>query len=388
MRRRVLYVTGTRADFGLFRRTLEKAASSHVLDLSLCVTGMHLSPQYGYTIREVEASNLKIAGTVPVDVSFATGPAMARAIGTQVLGMTELFERVQPHMVVVLGDRGEMLSAVIAAVHLNIVVVHIHGGERSGTVDDSVRHAISKMAHFHLTATEGAGSFLRCIGEPADRIFVTGAPGLDGLLEDASIERETLFRKLGLDPHHRTALVVFHPVVQQESQAGEQAAAIAKAVNNASLQALWLSPNSDAGGDRIRLQLKRLGLGSSIVTPSLSKPPGFVFADNLNRAEYVSLLATVEVMVGNSSSGIIEAPTFGTPVVNIGDRQHGRERSRNIIDTAADHESILAAIQRALVVGKQVGTNQWGDGGAGARIVKLLESLPLDSSALEKFHEG
>jgi GDP/UDP-N,N'-diacetylbacillosamine 2-epimerase (hydrolysing) len=384
--RRVLYVTGTRADFGLFRRTLERAASSPLLDVSVCVTGMHLSERYGHTISEVEASKLRIAGIVPVDTELATGAAMARAIGTQVLGMTELFERVQPHVVLVLGDRGEMLAAAIAAMHLNVVVVHVHGGERSGTVDDSIRHAISKLAHFHLTATEAAARFLEKSGEPEDRILVTGAPGLDGLIEEAAIPRDTLVRRHGLDPSRQTALVVFHPVVQQEAQAGAQAAAVAEAVRAASIQALWLTPNSDAGGDRIRTLLQSLAVREPHAKDRRYGTFDIVVADHLNRAEYISWLATADVMVGNSSSGIIEAPSFGTPVVNVGDRQHGRESSPNIVHAKADRDSVFAGIQRALAGGRRVGVNQWGDGRAGERIVHFLESFPLNDAVLAKFN--
>jgi GDP/UDP-N,N'-diacetylbacillosamine 2-epimerase (hydrolysing) len=387
--RRVLYVTGTRADFGLFRRTLKLAAASPQLDVSVCVTGMHLSARYGNTVSEVEASGIRIAGTVPVDAEQATGAAMARAIGTQVVGMTDLFLRVQPDVVVVLGDRGEMLAAAIAAVHLNIIVVHIHGGERTGTVDDAVRHAISKLAHFHLAATDTAARCLRALGEPADRIQVTGAPGLDGLGDLAAVSREELLGRQGLDPARPTALVVFHPVVQQESQAGRQAAAVAEALRAVSLQALWLTPNSDAGGDRIREELERLGAGMAgkghVNGAGVPGPAhDIAVTDHLDRREYVSWLAAADVMVGNSSSGIIEAPSFGTPVVNVGVRQRGRERSSNIIDTPADTDAIVMGIREALKRGRQPGSNAWGDGRAGERIVQFLETMPLDDRVLEK----
>ncbi|MBT8214327.1 MAG: UDP-N-acetylglucosamine 2-epimerase, partial [Acidimicrobiia bacterium] len=180
MTRHITYVTGTRADFGLMRSTLELMAEDSRLSVDIVVTGMHLDPAFGRTVDEVLESGLAVAGEVPVDLG-AGGAGMANAIGQELMGITDVLGRNRPDVVMVLGDRGEMMAAALAAVHLNMPVVHLHGGERSGTVDESVRHAITKLAHFHFTATAGARDRVVAMGEDPSRVFVTGAPGLDGL---------------------------------------------------------------------------------------------------------------------------------------------------------------------------------------------------------------
>jgi GDP/UDP-N,N'-diacetylbacillosamine 2-epimerase (hydrolysing) len=371
--RRIVYVTGTRADFGLMLRTLHAVQASGEIDLSVCVTGMHLSPTYGHTVDEVEASGLRISARLPVPVEEGTGAAMARAIGHEILGLTDALAAEKPDAVLVLGDRGEMLAAAIAAIHLNIPVVHLHGGERSGTVDEPVRHAISKLAHYHFVSTAGARERLVRMGERAEAIFVTGAPGLDGIAGAATATREELCARTGFDSGKPVALVVFHPVVQEAHEAGEQARAVVDAVLDHGLQCLALEPNSDAGSPAVREALARYAATAGVRVET-----------HLGRTRFVSWLASADVMVGNSSAGIIEAASFGLPVVNVGSRQAGRERSANTIDAGVDRAAISAAIHEALRRGRTACANVYGDGRAAERIVKLLATLPLDASLLAK----
>lgn len=370
--RRVCYVSGSRADFGLIRSTLERAHTSPGLTVCVCVTGMHLSARHGETVRDIESTGLPVCARIPVDLSRSTGLAMARAVGAELIGMAEAFERDRPDLVLVLGDRGEMLAGALAALHLNIPVVHVHGGELSGTVDEPVRHAISKVAHYHLVATEGARERLIRMGEHAERVFVTGAPGLDGLEALAQTPRAELARGAGFDADRPIALVLFHPVVQQEEDLTDQTRLLREAILDSGLQAVWLLPNADAGGDAIRAVLE-----------STDAPELRLFT-HLARSDFVSWMAAVDVMIGNSSSGIIEAPTFGTPVVNVGSRQTGRERSDNIVDAPLEAAPLRAAIAAAAARGRRATPNAWGDGRAGERIVDLLERLPLDRALLEK----
>lgn len=372
--RRVCYVSGTRADFGLIRRTLRLAQASGRLEVCVCVTGMHLSPAFGQTARDVEASGLRICARIPVALEACTGAAMAVALGQELLEMTALFERQRSDLVMVLGDRGEMLAGALAALHLNIPVVHVHGGERSGTVDEPIRHAISKLAHYHFVATPGARGRLIHMGERPEHVFVTGAPGLDGLRELGQKDRAALCRDLDLDPERPVALVIYHPVLQEADRAGTQAEAVLQAVLAARLQALCFLPNADAGGRLIRSVLERYRDDRRVRLIS-----------HLPRPDFVSSLAAADVMVGNSSSGIIEAATFGLPVVNVGTRQRDRERSGNVLDVPeADAGKIRAAIAASLGRPRPVVPNVYGDGQAGQRIVELLATLPIGESVLAK----
>ena len=370
--RRILYLTGTRADFGLMRATLAGIQAHPELKLGLLVTGMHLDPRYGDTVREVEASGLPVVARVPVALGDDDGATMARAIGLELLGAVDALASFHPDLLLLLGDRGEMLAGAIAALHLNIPIVHLHGGELSGTVDEPVRHAISKLAHYHFTATEGARERLIRMGEWPEHIHVTGAPGIDGLAACVSRHRTELAAQAGFAPDQPIALVVFHPVVQQADEAAAQASLLLDALLAVDgLQALLLMPNADAGGEAIRRVFQRERERCRTVP-------------HLPRAEFIDWMAAVDVMVGNSSSGIIEAATFGTPVVNVGDRQRGRERSANVRDVPVEHGAIVATLRECLSSGRQPVRNVYGDGHAGARIVELLATLPLDRELLMK----
>lgn len=372
MTRRIIYITGTRADFGLMRSALLRLDADSELELGLIVTGMHLDPQYGDTIREVESSGLTIVDRIFVELRSDCGSTMARAIGTEIIGMVACLAQWRPDVVLLLGDRGEMLAGAIAALHLNILIAHIHGGERSGTVDEPVRHAISKLSHYHFTATQGARERLVRMGEHEEHVFVTGAPGLDGLSGVQVPARSTLAQAYGFDSSRRIALVIFHPVVQEADMAAEQMAALLKGVSLVrDLQALVLMPNADAGGEAIRAVLA-------------NPPSGIHVVNHLSRDVFCHWLAVADVMVGNSSSGVIEAASFSTPVVNVGGRQQGRERSANLVDTPIDALAIRDAINNALATGRVAVENLYGDGLAGERIAALMKRLPLTHDLLLK----
>ena len=376
MRRRVCYLTGTRADFGLLSSTLRRAHADPRLSIELVVTGMHLEPRFGMTVTEVEASGLPIRARIPVDLSHSDGAHMAASVGTLLAALAQEFACDPPDVVMVLGDRGEMLAAAIAAIHLNLPVAHLHGGERSGTIDESIRHATSKLAHWHFTATNGARERLLRMGERPDRVFVTGAPGLDGLTELAEFDRETLCSEAGLDASRQVALMIFHPVVQQMSKAGEQVDAILDALEDADVQAMILLPNADAGGDLARAAINRRGTCANVRK----------IESHLPRRSFVSWMATADLMLGNSSSGIIEAASFGLPVINVGDRQRGRERGPNVRDVPARRADITSAIRASLAEPRPAAVNPWGDGRSGERIVELLATLPIDVDLLEKLN--
>lgn len=371
--RRLIYLTGTRADFGLMTTTLQRLAATPGLQLQVAVTGMHLSGEHGNTIAEVRASGLPVCAEIRTDVGRRDGAGMAVAIADCLRGMTQVLARERPDFLLLLGDRGEMLAGAIAALHLGVPCVHIHGGERSGTVDEPVRHAISKLSTYHFVATQGSRERLLRMGEEAGRIFVTGAPGLDGLPESAAMSREECAAGLGLPPASDFVLVLFHPVVQQAASAGTQTQQLARALGRVGLPVVWLEPNADAGSGEI------LGALDQAVLPAGSRR-----LRHMPRPLFAAAMRHCAVLAGNSSAGIIEAATFGTPVVNVGDRQRLRERNANVTDVAPDGDSIESALRSALRHGRWPCDNLWGDGRAGERIAGLVASVPSGPHLLEK----
>ena len=374
--RKVLYVTGTRADFGLMASTLQQIAAHPELQLQVAVTGMHLSPSYGLTVRDIEALGLPIVARVPTNVEDRTPSAMALGIGEAVIGLTHALAQARPDLVILIGDRGEMLAGAIAALHAGIPIVHLHGGERSGTVDEPVRHAITKLSHWHFVATEESRERVVRLGERPEHVWITGAPSLDGLAEQGARPRLQVLDELGLTAQARFLLVIFHPVVQEMDDAYEQAAALASALRDSlpdpQTHIVWLAPNADAGSGGILRSL------DEIQDERLHR------VTHLPRPTFVAALRHAEALVGNSSAGIIEAASFGTPVVNIGNRQRARERNRNTIDCPGDRLSIAGAVTRALAHGRYPAANVYGDVQAGAMITHLLASLPMSVDLLDK----
>lgn len=371
--RRIVYLSGTRADFGLMRTTLQQIAATPGLSLQVLVTGMHLSAAHGHTVDEIHEAGLPVCAQVPLDMATRTGRSMALGIAECLRGVTEVLVRDKPDLLLLLGDRGEMLAGAIAALHLDIPSVHLHGGERSGTVDEPVRHAITKLATHHFVATPGSRERLLAMGEDSARIHVTGAPGIDGLSALGGMPRAQCLQALGLAPASRFILVAFHPVVQQAAQARAQAADLARALAGADLPVVWLEPNADAGA---------LGVLQALDDAAL--PAGSRRFTHLPRPLFAAALAHCNALVGNSSAGIIEAATFGTPVLNVGDRQRLRERGGNVVDVPAQAGDLEAGLTRVLGMGRRAWDNPYGDGRAGERIARLLADLPLEPVWLEK----
>lgn len=369
--RKIAYLSGTRADFGLMRNTLETLSEHPGLDLSIIVTGMHLDPRFGRTVEEIEASGLRIAARLPVPMDEDSGATMARNIGRILIGLSEILLVERPDMLLLLGDRGEMLAGAIAAAHLGIAVVHVHGGERSGTIDEPVRHAVSKLAHLHAVATAGSRDRLVSMGEDAWRITVTGAPGLDGLTDIALVPPGELATSFGLSVPF--ALMLFHPVLQEAERAEQDALVVLDALRAEGLDILALAPNADAGAAGVRRALQ-----------ARADLPGITVLTHLPRATFLAAMAGATLMIGNSSAGIIEAASFGTPVINIGSRQRLRERNANVIDAPAESDAIRAAIAQAKAVGRFPAQNIYGDGGAARRLTHLICRAQITPELLAK----
>lgn len=372
--RRIAYITGTRADFGLMRRTLLAVDAHPDLDLSIVVTGMHLSARFGNTVTDIQASGLPIGTCVPVDIDDDTEAAATRAVAQFAAGLAAHLAVERPDMILLLGDRWEMLTAALVATVAGIPIVHLCGGERSGTIDDALRHAISKLAHVHLVALDEARERLERMGEEPSRIHVVGTPGLVGMLEDATLSRDEIARRFELTQSAPLALMLFHPVVQDADLAGDQARTLLESLADAGFQAICLRPNADLGNSAISGAMERF----------CSTHPRFTLRTHFERAEYLSMLASADLLIGNSSSGIIEAASFGIPVVNAGDRQSGRTRNLNVIDAPIEREALRSAIAAAQAAGRQSYANIYGDGKTDLKVTDLLTTLPLDRALHKK----
>lgn len=371
--RRICYVTGTRADYGLMRRTLAALAADPRLDLSLLVTGMHLDPAYGSTVDEIHADGHRVLAEVPVPLMRNDGAETGANLGRMIVAFGEALAQEKPEIVLLLGDRGEMLAGAIAAAHQGIAVAHVHGGERSGTLDESVRHAITKLAHIHFPATESSAERLVRMGEEAAHVHVVGAPGLDGLEDLADLDREAVAAQFDFDPYRPMALLLFHPENADGAAGAAQVVTVLRALQEAAVQTVALFPNSDAGSAAIREALQRL-----------ADLPDVTLRTHLSRDLFVALMARADVMIGNSSAGIIEAASFGTPVINLGSRQTLRERNANVADVPVERNAVATALAAALAGGRFEPHNVYGDGRTAERIAALLASYDLGPGLLEK----
>ncbi len=379
MKRRVTALTGCRADYGIFRPVLQEINRRADLELNLIVTGMHLLPEYGETIREVEADGFPIAEKIDSLLKSDSGAAMVKATGLCLLGVVQALERIKPQILLVLGDRDEMLAGAIAAAHMKIAVAHIHGGELSGSIDGSIRHAISKFAHLHFPVSPQAAHCLAVSGEEKWRIFLVGAPGLDDARTGLAVTREELSRELGFSLPEEFVLVVFHPVVGEEAASAKDFAAILGALADLGLASLVFLPNADAGRNLLLNVLK-----------DYQDSPGLRIVTHLHRRVYLGLLAKAALMFGNSSSGVILAPYFSLPVINLGNRQKGRLRAGNVLDLedGCGKEHIKEEIKKLLRQRKsgepaRKKVNPYR-GGAGEKIAAVLAEIPLDDRLLNK----
>lgn len=378
MTEHVLVVTGTRADFGLWEPVLDELSLRGTgVEVRLVVMAMHLDERFGRTVNEVRLRGIPIAGEVPCIPESDTRAEMAAGLGKALQGVAPIIADARPDWLMLLGDRGEQAAAALAALHLGVPVAHVHGGERTlGAVDDVLRDVITRIAHLHLVATRGARERLLALGEDRWRIHRTGGPGLDALVTEPRIAPAEARARYGLPSEGPYLLVVIHPETGPNAETPSrlvEAVLQGSAVHRLPAVAIW--PNADAGGRAIgeRLELER---------PRLS-----AVAKSIPRDDYVALLRDSAALVGNSSSGIIEAPLLRVPAVNVGRRQHGRERGDNVLDVDATAEAVAVGVERALEPGFRSGLSgrsPYGDGRAARRIVDALLGTPRDRRLMEK----
>ena len=378
-KRKIAVVTGTRAEYGLLYWIIKEIHDDPDLILQLVVTGMHLSPEFGLTYQEIEADGFTIDERVEMLLSSDTEVGISTSIGLGTIGFAKVFERRKPDILVVLGDRFETLAAATAAVIARIPVAHIHGGEATeGLIDEPIRHAVTKMSHIHFPATDLYARRIRQMGEDPASIFNFGAPGLDSIYRLKLPEQNEISKELGIEFGEKVAVITYHPVTLEEHTAKQDMSNMLAALGGKDLTLVFTYANADTGGRVINQMI------SEFVE---SRPNAYAFT-SLGQRRYLGLLSIADVMVGNSSSGIVEAPSFKLPVVNIGDRQRGRVRAANIIDCGAEQQEIDEALDRALSKEFRGSlrniVNPYGEGQASSRIVTTLKEIHLGEELLKK----
>jgi UDP-hydrolysing UDP-N-acetyl-D-glucosamine 2-epimerase len=375
-------VTVGRSDYGLYRPVLRRIADNPELSLRLIVAGAHLLPQFGMTVDAIKADGFEVAERIEMALASDSPEAVAKSVGIGVTGFAQSYANDRPDLLLVLGDRYEMLAAVVAALPFAIPIAHIHGGELTeGAIDEAIRHSITKMSHLHFAATDEYAQRITQLGEEPWRVVVSGAPGLDNLNGFEPRTRAELEGEFGLDLSTPPLLVTFHPVTLEYTRTGEQMRELTAALEASGLPIVITYPNADAGHHEV----ERLAEEFS------KRLPRVKLVVNLGTDAYFSLMGRAAAMVGNSSSGIIEAASFGLPVVNIGNRQGGRIRAANVIDVECESDAIVDGIRLVTSSDFREGlaglVNPYGDGHASGRIVDALESIALDDRLLlKRFH--
>lgn len=382
-RRRIAVVTGSRADYGLLRGILSRLQKMDDVDLRVIVCGMHLLAKFGETWRVVEADGFKIAAKIDLELSDDRAETVARGTGIGVTGFAEALPKLSPDLLVVLGDRYEILSAAVAATLLNIPIAHIHGGEvTAGAFDDAIRHAITKMSCVHFAAAEAYRRRIIQMGENPDFVFNVGAPGLDMADTTTTMSRPDLFKALGISRPERFLLVTLHPTTARPDTDTTNVAALLGALAQTEDRSfIFTGVNADPGYRVI----------DDAIRAFVAARPGraHLFA-SLGSERYWAALRLADAVVGNSSSGILEAPAVGVPSVNIGDRQLGRLRAASVIDCPADQSAILAAL-RSIFEGRFQPDRSceppYGRGGASERIAGTLRTIDLTNGFPKHFFD-
>lgn len=381
--RKICVVTGTRADYGLLRWVMQGIQDSPGLQLQIIATGMHLSPEFGYTYREIEQHGFQIDSKVEMLTSSESPVGVAKSMGLGLIGFADALARLQPDLLLVLGDRFEIFSAVAAALVARIPIAHLHGGETSlGAFDESLRHSISKMSHLHFVANEAYRQRVIQLGEQPQHVFMVGGLGVDSIKRLMLLDREALEASMGFSFGSKNLLITFHPVTLEQSTAEEQMQQLLLALESLDdTQLIFTLPNADTDG-RTLIQ--------NIQAFCARKANAHMFT-SLGQQRYFSCIAQVDGVLGNSSSGLLEVPSFHKGTINIGDRQGGRLQAKSIINCAAQASEIATAISRLYsaefqAILSQV-SNPYGDGGASARIVGHLQELTLDGLLKKTFYD-
>lgn len=367
-KRKICIVTGSRADYGLLYWLMRDIQASSLFELQLVVTGMHLSPEFGLTVNHIEENGFTIAARVESLLSSDTAIGVTKAVGLGVIGFADVYERLRPDLVVVLGDRFEIFAAAQAALFARLPIAHIGGGDvTEGAYDEAMRHSISKMSHLHFVTNKEAGNRLMRMGEDPSHIFNVGSPGLDHLHRSNLPDRATLERELDFQFRERNFLITFHPVTLDQMSSEVQLEMLLEALDESGQDAglIFTLPNADTEG---RSLIQRVEEYVSCRSNARAYP-------SLGQERYLGTMAIADVVIGNSSSGLYEAPSLRTPTVNIGRRQQGRLKAASVYDCPPEKKAITKAIVQALALGRQTVENPYQRGDCAELIIRELSGI-------------
>jgi len=383
MRRKICFVVNSRANYARIKTAILACMDHQDLDTIVIVGASGVLYRFGNVSELIESDGIKIETKLYTVVEGNDPVAMAKTTGLSLIDLAQEFHRIKPDVVVTVADRYETIATAIAASYMNIPVAHTQGGEITGSIDESVRHAITKLSHIHFPATRNAADVLRKLGESADKIFWVGCPALDLAHEVPAEPISSVMQRYhgvgnGLDFSKPFILVSQHPVTTEFKDAREQIEQTLQAVLSSGIQAIWLWPNVDSGSDALSKRIREFREENNAAPMH--------FYRNFSSEDYVNILREASCIVGNSSSGIREASFLGTPAVNIGSRQNGRDRAPNVIDVDYDSFEIKKAIQAQIKNGRYQSSEIFGDGFAGRKMAEILASVNLDVNKKLDFH--
>ncbi len=383
MNRKVCVVTGTRAEFGLLRWLMQEVRESETLELQVIATGMHLSPEFGLTYLDIEEAGFSIDVKVEMLVSADTSTAVTKSMGLGLIGYADAYDRLSPDIVVLLGDRFEIFAAAAAAMIAGIPIAHLHGGETTeGAFDEAIRHSITKMSHLHFVAAEDYRRRVIQLGEHPERVFLVGGLGIDVIKRISLLDRQALEASLDFKFGQKNLLITFHPVTLEGNSSAKQMEELLAALDElTNTNLIFTLPNADTGGREIGGMIQKF-----VSTHSNSR----VYA-SLGQLRYLSCMKYVDGVVGNSSSGLAEAPSMGVGTINIGDRQKGRLSASSVIHCEPNLKSIREALKRLYEPTFQHSLaetiNPYGSGGASQKIVEVLRTHPFNSLIKKTFFD-
>ena len=381
--KKILVVTGTRAEYGLLRWVIDGIVQSQLLELQLCATGMHLSPEFGLTYREIEKDGYQIDSKVEMLVSADTPTAIIKSMGLGLIGFADEFNRLKPDLILILGDRYEIMCTAMAATIARIPIAHLHGGEATeGLVDEAIRHSVTKMSHLHFVAAKEYEKRVIQLGENPNRVFCVGGLGIDNISKLDLLPKKELEASLDFKFGAKSMMVTFHPVTLETNTSGKQMSELLSSLSEfIDYKIIFTMPNADADGREIFKLIEKYCLDNHNCRVYTS----------LGQLRYLSCLKYIDLVIGNSSSGLLEVPSFKIPTVNIGDRQKGRLKADSVIDCAPKKSQISSAINRAITLdfkeSCKIVKNPYGNDGASEMIVQRLENIDFNNLLKKNFFD-
>ena len=383
MSRKICVITGTRAEFGLLRWVMQEVRATAGLELQIIATGMHLSPEFGLTYKEIEQCGFSIDAKVEMLLSADTASGVTKSMGLGLISFADAYVSLKPDLIVLLGDRFEIFSAAAAALIACIPVAHLHGGETTaGAFDEAIRHSITKMSHLHFVAAEDYRRRVIQLGEQPDRVFQVGGLGIDAIKRVTLMCRDALESSLAFNLGSKNLLVTFHPVTLDNQSSAQQMGELLAALGQLDdTHLIFTMPNADTGGRELIDMIDAFVVGH----------PNARAYSSMGQLRYLSCMKLVDGVVGNSSSGLAEAPSMGIGTINIGDRQRGRLQASSVIDCAPEKTAICVAISKLYSDDFRQALpntiNPYGSGGASEKVVRVLKDYPLEGILKKSFYD-